>query len=127
MTDFSNNDLDRAWSRGELTQLSERDLTTLSFFRNLKNLIFFAVGAIIVWYLVARLGTVGKVIGWIAILVYGLFALEPLFGFVTTLISLFASSSGRSWKFIQMLISGLSAILYAGLAMLIYLGMNRLK
>ena len=120
MTEFSDKNLDRSWSPAELSQLSEKELAKLSLLRNVKNLIFFGVGAIAVSCFAARFGTVGTVIGWVAIVVCGFLALEPVIGFVTTFISILGPMPERHWKFVQLLISGVTATCYAGFAVLIY-------
>jgi hypothetical protein len=120
MTGFSDKDLNRTLSSKELSQISERDLTKLSFLRNLKNLISFGGGAVIVSYIAVSFGKFGSAIGWIAIIILCLLALEPLFAFLTTLISLLPSLSGRRWKFVQLLISGITTIIYIGFVVLIY-------
>lgn len=124
MTEFSEKDQDRSYSQEELSQLSEKDLTKLAFLRNVKNIVFFAVGAVVISYVASSFGTVGTVIGWLAIVIYGLFALEPLLGFFTTVISLIAPTPDRQWKFIQLLVSGTAAALYVAFALYIYAKMS---
>lgn len=124
MTEFSDKDLDRSYSQEELSQLSEKNLTKLAFLRNLKNLIFFGVGAVVISYIASSFNTVGTVVGWIAIVIYGLFALEPLLAFFTTVISLVVPTPGRGWKLIQLLVSGTAAALYAAFALYIYTKMS---
>jgi hypothetical protein len=98
------------FSNKNLNQLSQKDLTKLTFSRNLKNIIFFGGGVIIVLFLASLFGTVGIVIGWISIVIYGLFALEPLFAFLLTIPSILLPSSDRRWKFFQLFISGIRTI-----------------
>jgi len=73
---------------------------------------------------VSSFGNVGTVIGWLAIVTYGFFALEPLLAFFTTVISLIAPTPGRPWKFIQLLVSGTTAALYVAFALYIYAKMS---
>jgi hypothetical protein len=120
VTDLLDMDPDRPYSQKELGQLSEKDLTKLAFLRNFKNLIFFGVGASVIGYIASSFGTVGVVIGWLAIVVYVFFALEPLMGFITTAISLIAPTPGRQWKFVQLLVSGTATVFYIAFALYIY-------
>jgi len=120
MAEFSDRDLNRSYAKEELRGLSEKDLTKLTFHRNAKNLAFFGIGALFIAYIASALGTVGTVIGWISIAIYCLFALEPLLGFLTTVISLLAPVPGKQWRLLQAIISGSSAALYIIFALYIY-------
>jgi len=130
MPEFSDKDIDKTWSANELNELSEKELTQLSFKKNLKNWGFFFVGTVIVSQLV-KLGIFGKVIGWIYISFMGIASLEGLFGFFTTIISIlipiFSSNikgKDTGWKIIQIFLSGLSGLFYIGMGVAIYLQMK---
>ena len=124
MTEFSERDLDRLWSAGELAHLSERDLTKLAFRRALKNAVFFIPAALVVGRIAGGLGVAGKIIGWFAIVVFVVFALEPLAGLVTGVIVLVGvvagknstGHSGVTWRLLQLLVALANVALYAGLA-----------
>ncbi|HLF83311.1 MAG TPA: hypothetical protein VI837_03970 [Blastocatellia bacterium] len=132
MTEFSERDLNRSWSAGELAQLSERDLTKLAFRRALKNAAFFVPVAVVVGLIVGTLGLAGKVIGWFAIVGFAAFALEPLAGFATGVVALVGVAAGKyptgrsgvSWRLLQLLVALANAALYAGLAAWVYTRMR---
>lgn len=124
MTDFSENDLNRSWQQEELSRLSEKDLTKLALLRNIKNLVFFGVSALIISYIASGFGVIGTVVGWIAIALFGVLAIEPFLALFTTIISIFTLSPGRGWKLMQLLIAGLATVLYVCFALLIYAKMN---
>ena len=124
MTEFPEKDLDKSYSQEELSQLSEKYLTKLAFLRNVKNLVFFGICAVVISYVASSFGAVGEVIGWVAIVIYGLFALEPLLGFFMTAVSIIPPTPGRQWKFVQLLVSGTAAALYVALALYIYAKMH---
>ncbi len=132
MTEFSERDLDRSWSAGELAQLSERDLTKLAFRRAVKNAAFFVPAAVVVGLIVGTLGLAGKIIGWLAIVGFAVFALEPLAGFATGIAVLVgiaagkypAGHSGVSWRLVQLLVALANVALYAGLAAWVYTRMK---
>lgn len=132
MTEFSERDLDRSWSAGELAQLSERELTKLAFRRALKNAAFFVPTAVIVGLIAGGLGLTGKIIGWLAIFGFAVLALEPLAGFATAVIALVgvvagkypSGCSGVSWRLLQLLVALANAALYAGLAAWVYTRMK---
>lgn len=125
MSDFSDKDIDRQWSQQELRELSEKDITILAFHRNLKNVLFFGIQAIIVFFLVDKIGKISYLIGWISIGLLIIYAIEPLIATVTTLITLipfiFTQSSQIVWRVLQLLIALLSFAIYAALGFLIYL------
>ena len=124
MRKFTERDPDRQWSQKELGTLSQKDLTYLAILRNLKNVIFFAVGAIAVAYFAAGLGTIGIIIGWTAIVVLCLFALEPLWSFLLTIISLLGPVPAKGWMLVQLVVAAMTALIYVLLAALIYLKMK---
>jgi hypothetical protein len=80
MTEFSERDLDRPWSTGELAQLSERDLARLALGRAVKNAAYFIPVGVVVSQIAGAFGFVGTAIGWVAIVGVSLFALEALAG-----------------------------------------------
>lgn len=127
MTNFSDKDIDRLWTQKELLNLSQKELTRLTFRKNAKNLVFFGSGAAVVTYLAANLGTIGNVIGWVAVVVYALFALEPLFAFMTTTISLFAPVSDKGWMIAQLAITGVSTLFFLAFAALICINVTGLN
>lgn len=127
MSKFSDRDIDRHWSQKELNELSERDLTVLAFHKNLKNVIFFGVQAIVVYLIVGKIGKIGFIVGWISIGLLIILAIEPLIATVTSLVviipSIFISPSNIIWRVLQLLIALLSFAIYASLAVIIYLKM----
>lgn len=128
MAEFSEGDLDRPWSAGELGQLSERDLAKLAFRRALKNAAFFAPAAVVLGLVAGSLGLAGKIIGWVAIMGLVVFALEPLAGLATGVIALVGVVAGEnptadrgvSWRLLQLLVALTNVALYAGLAYWVY-------
>ena len=114
--------MDRPRSSGKLKELSEGELAKIAFFRNLKNLGFLTPGAIIIYYIAELFGTVGTIIGWAAIIGYGLFTFEALLTFFTIFLSLLNPNKG--WKIIQLVISAMTAFIYIFLAFIIYLGIR---
>ncbi|MGR3219935.1 MAG: hypothetical protein ACUZ8H_08990 [Candidatus Anammoxibacter sp.] len=127
MTDFSQNDLDRPWQHEELSKLSEKDLTILALRRHIKNLVFFkGISVFVISYIASGFGVIGTVVCWIAIVLFGLLAIEPFLAFVLTIPSIFTRTPGRGWKIIQLLISGLATVLFVCFALLIYAKMNNI-
>ena len=122
MAKFSNEDMDRPRSSGKLKELSEGELAKIAFFRNLKNLGFLAPGAVIIYFITKLFGTIGTIIGWAAIIGYGLFTFEALLTFFTIFLSLLNPNKG--WKIIQLVISAMTAFIYIFLAFIIYLGIR---
>jgi len=119
VTEFSERDLDRSWSAGELAQLSERELTKLAFRRALKNAAFFVPTAVIVGLIAGGLGLTGKIIGWLAIFGSAVIAL------VGVVAGKYPSGcSGVSWRLLQLLVALANAALYAGLAAWVYTRMK---
>lgn len=132
MAEFSERDLDRPWSTDELAQLSERDLATLAFRRDLKNAVYFTAAAVVVGLLAGGLGLVGTIIGWVAIVGFLVFAFVPLAGIVTGVIALVGVVTGMnptphpgvSWRLLQLLVALANVALYAGLAYWVYTRMQ---
>jgi hypothetical protein len=132
MADASERDLDRAWSATELRDLSERDLTILAFRRALKNAAFFVPAAVVIGLVADGFGLPGKVIGWLAILGFAVFALEPLAGFATGAIALIGVAAGThpagnprvGWRLAQLLVAVADTVLYAALAVWVYTSMR---
>ena len=114
--------MDRIRSSGKRKALSEGDLAKIAFFRNLKNLGFLAPSAIIIHYIAKLFGTVGTIMGWAAIIGYGLFTVEALLTFFTIFLSLLNPNKG--WKIIQLVISSMTAFIYIFLAIIVYLGIR---
>lgn len=78
MKQFAERDLDRSWSAAEVASLSEGELTKLAFLRDYKNFVFFLPAGYAL-YLVGGFGMIGKIIGWIGVVMFGIFALYGLF------------------------------------------------
>jgi len=127
MTDFSENDVDRNWSQKELNQLSEKDLTKLALLKNIKNILFFGAGAFIVGWLSSSFGSFGTAIGWVAIIIYGLLTLEPSLAFLTTILTIFSPLPDKGWRLIQILISGISSVIFVVYILYIYSSMYELN
>ena len=131
MRKFTKRDLDRTWSLNEATSLSEGELTKLAFLRDYKNFIFFLPIAFILYYISSRFWIIGKIVGWIGIVNFVLFALWGLMNTFTCFISLFVTShmnkvtllKNTFWKLLQLLISFGNFAIYVALAYLVYIGM----
>ena len=116
---LSDRDSNRLQTPKELNELDEKNLTKRAFSRNLKN-VFFGAGALGIFYIVSTFSEINvRVIGWIIILTYGLFALDSLFAFFMTAISVLGSSD-KKWKLCQMLVSGITTALFITFAFLIH-------
>jgi len=130
MKKFTERDLDRSWSPNEVDALSEGELTKLAFLRDYKNLIFFVPAAYILYFIGGSFGVVGTIVGWLGVVMFGLFALQGLFNTGVVLISLLgtpfmdkaAPLKNSIWKLLQLVISFGNFAVYAGLAFLVYAG-----
>jgi hypothetical protein len=128
---FSEKDLDRSWSSGEVAALSEIELTKLAFLRDYKNFIFFVPAGCVLYLVCGSLGIVGKIMGWIGIVMFGLFALQGLFNTGVVFISLLGTPfmdkaspvKNSIWKSLQLAISFGNFAIYAALAFLVYAGL----
>jgi hypothetical protein len=89
-----------------------------------------------VLYLVgSSFGIVGKIIGWIGVVMFGLFALQGLFNtglaFISLVGTLFMNKieplKNSFWKSLQLIISFGNFAIYAALALLVYAGMYGLN
>jgi len=135
MKKFSERDLDRPWSPDEVATLSEGQLTKLAFLRDYKNFIFFLPGSYVLYWVGGSFGIFGKIIGWIGILIFGLFALQALFNTGIAVISIVgtlfmdkaAPLKNTFWKSLQLLISFGNFAIYTGLALLVYAGMYAVR
>ena len=135
MRKVTESDLDRPLSSEEVSALSEGELTKLSFLRDYKNLVFFLPAGFILYFVVNSFGFFGKVIGWIGVVMFGVFALQGLFNTVVVFISLLGTSffdkaapfKNTFWKSLQLLVSFGNFAIYAGLAFLLYVRMYGLK
>src|SRR5690606_24409908 len=113
MKKFTERDLDRSWPSDEVAALSEGELTKLAFLRDYKNLIFFVPAAYILYLIGGSFGIVGTIVGWLGVVMFGLFALQGLFNTAVVLISLLgtpfmdkaAPLKNSIWKSLQLVIS----------------------
>jgi hypothetical protein len=135
MRKFGKRDLDRSWSTKEIATLSEGELTKLAFLRDYKNLVFFLPAAFVLYFIGGGLGLFGKVLGWIGIVMFGIFALQGLFNTAVTFVSLIGTPffdkrvpvKNAFWKSLQLLISFGNFAIYSALALLVYAGIYDLK
>ena len=135
MPTFSERDLDRSWSSEEVESLSEGQLTKLAFLRDYKNFIFFLPAGYVLYLVASSFGLAGKIIGWLGVVMFGLFALQGLFNTGVVVISLLgtpfldktAPIKNMFWKSLQFLISFGNCAIYTGLALVVYAGMYDLK
>ena len=131
MKRFTEKDLDRPRSTDEVASLSEGELTKLAFLRDYKNLVFFIPAGYVLYLGGGSFGIVGKILGWIGVVTFGMFALQGLFNTALVFISLigtpFADKSApvknSIWKSLQLVLSFLNFAIYAALALLAYAGM----
>jgi hypothetical protein len=120
MANFSEHDLNRAWSSEEVYKLSDRELTTLAFLRDRKNFFFFFPQAVVLYFAGRYLGFVGQVLGWVGVVLFGLFAVynafQLLLGTFVVGTSLFvrdeSQKSSFRWKALAVLLSMANAIVY---------------
>jgi len=130
MKKFTERDLDRSWPSDEVAALSEGELTKLAFLRDYKNLIFFVPAAYILYLIGGSFGIVGTIVGWLGVVMFGLFALQGLFNTAVVLISLLgtpfmdkaAPLKNSIWKSLQLVISFGNFAIYTALAFLVYAG-----
>jgi glycopeptide antibiotics resistance protein len=135
MTEFSDRDLDRKWRADEVKTLTDRDLIRLAFQRDRKNILFFMPLAI-VFYVVARyFGTIGQIIGWLGVLIFGAFTLYNIVVFLTGIFVLATSWNVRNeptgkasirWRALGVLLSAANLVLYAAFSFVAYAGVSRL-
>lgn len=88
MSRFTKREIDRSLSPEELEKLSEAELTKLTFKRDCKNLAIFLPQVFIFYFIAGHFNLFGKVVGWIGVVMFGVFALQGLFNLVLTLLSL---------------------------------------
>jgi len=88
MKKYTDRDLNRPWSSEEVAALSERELTKLTFFRNYKNFVFFIPAVFVLYLISGSFGIIGKIAGWIGVIVFAAFALQGLFNTGVVFISL---------------------------------------
>lgn len=130
MKQFGERDLDRSLSAEEVASLSERELTKLAFLRDYKNFVFFLPAAYAL-YLAGGFGMIGKIIGWVGVVMFGVFALyglfKTLFGLVVLLGTPFMEKAAwvkkSFWRSLQFLITFGNCVIYTALAFLVYAGM----
>ncbi len=135
MTEFTEKDLDRPWSSEEVSALSEGDLTKLAFLRDYKHFVFFLPAVFVLYLVGGSFGVFGKVIGWIGVVMFGVFALQGIFNTGVVFISLVgtpfhdkaAPVRNTFWKSLQFLISFGNFPIYATLPFIVYAEMCDLK
>lgn len=97
MRKFFRRDLDRAWASEEVRKLSDRELTRLAFLRDRKDLLFFFPQAVIRYLAAWHLGIFGQVLGWLGIVLFGVFALQN-FVLITSPFADESENSSLFWK-----------------------------
>lgn len=135
MRKYAEKDLDRSWSSEEVAALSEGELTKLAFLRDYKNFIFFIPIAFVLYFISGRFGMIGKIAGWIGVVMFGVFALQGLFNTGVVFISLMgtpfldktAPTKNIFWKSVQLLISFGNFAIYAVLTLVLLGGTYGLK
>jgi hypothetical protein len=124
---YTEKDLDRSWSSEEVAALSEGEITKLAFLRDYKNFIFFIPIAIVLYSISRHFGMIGKIAGWIGVVMFGLFALQGLCNTGVVFISLIgtpfldktAPAKILFWKSVQLLISFGNFAIFAVLALVL--------
>lgn len=135
MKNYTERDLDRSWSSEEVSALSEGELTKLAFIGDYKNFVFFLPAGFVLYLIGGSFGVFGKVIGWIGVVMFGVFALQGIFNTGVVFISLVgtpfldkaAPVRNTFWKSLQFLISFGNFAIYATLMFIVYAGMYDLK
>jgi len=120
MNKSSENDLDRSWSTSEINGLSDRELTILAFKRDRKNAIFFFPQAIGLYFLAKHFGVFDQVLGWVGIVLLGLFTLQNtinlfvgIFVLITNhKIKNISEKSNFKWKSFAVLLSLTNIVIY---------------
>jgi hypothetical protein len=128
---FTERDLDRSWSPEEIKALSEAELTKLAFLRDYKSLVFFLPAAYVLSLIAGSFGPLGKVIGWLGVVMFSVFALQGLCNTVLSLISFIGTPFFEKmepakkifWRFLRLLISFGNFAIYSALGFLVYKGM----
>ena len=121
MVKFSEHDLDRSWSPNEVGGLSDRELTILAYRRDRKNVLFFFPQAIILYFAIDYLGVFGQALGWIAVVLFGCFALNSIFVFIVGIFVLITNQFVKDvperstfiWKLFAVLLSFANAAIYS--------------
>ena len=135
MNKFSEKDLDRSWPSSETNKLSDRELTILAFKRDRKNAIFFFPQAIVLYFLAKHLGIFGQVLGWIGVVLLGLFALQNIINFFTGVFVLITNykvkdipeKSTLGWKSLAVLLSFAIVAIYSLAVAIICTGIYQWK
>jgi hypothetical protein len=130
---YMGNDLDRSWSSDEVCKLSDRELTTLAFLRDRKNLLFFFPQAVILYFAAWHLGIFGQVLGWLGIVLFGVFALQNAFNLVVGVFVLVTSpfvadkseKNSLLWKAVAVLLSLVNTGIYSFAALIVCAGIYR--
>jgi hypothetical protein len=120
MTKFPDNDLDRSWSSSEIEELSDRELTILAFQRDCKNILFFIPQAVILYFIARYFGWFGQIVGWIGIILFGIFALQNAINFLVGIFALATNhltkgtseKSSFGWKAIAVFMSLAETMIY---------------
>lgn len=119
-------------------QLSNKFIGTINELKDPtydKNLVFFIPAAYILYMIAGSFGIFGKVIGWLGVIMFGIFALQgllnTLLGFVTVIGTPFhekeAPAKKTFWRLLQLLISLGNFAIFVALGFLVYAGMYDLK
>ena len=135
MKKYTDRDLNRPWSSEEVAALSERELTKLTFFRNYKNFVFFIPAVFVLYLISGSFGIIGKIAGWIGVIVFAAFALQGLFNTGVVFISLIgtpflnntALTKSIFWKSVQLFMSFGNFAIYTVMALVLLGGMYDLK
>ena len=133
MSKFFQRDLDRSWSSAEVRKLSDRELTTLAFLRDRKNLLFFFPQAVILYFVAWHLDIFVQVLGWTGIVLFSVFALQNAFNLVVGIFVLITSAlvadesekNSLLWKAVAVLLSLVNTAIYSSAALIVCAGVYR--
>jgi len=133
MNKSSENDLDRSWSASEINGLSDRELTILAFKRDRKNAIFFFPQAIGLYFLATHFGVFGQVLGWVGIVLLGLFTLQNTINLFVGIFVLITNHKIKNipeknnfkWKSLAVLLSLTNIVIYSVAVAIICAGIYR--
>ena len=74
-----------------VAELTDQEVVVLAFKRDWKNFIFFLPVAIFLYYSSSNFGLFGQIIGWVGVIVFGLFAVYGIFSFLVGIFVLITS------------------------------------